>query len=397
MSLAQKIPLEKLVKIIGGGTPSTSVPEYFNGNIPWVTPKDMKQWLISDSIDHISNDAVANSAAKIIPSHAVLVVLRSGVLKHTLPVGINIKPVTLNQDMKALVCGDDLYPTYLARFLKFKEQFLLRKIRGTTADNLPLDSLKSLEIPLLPIAEQRRIAVILDRADAVRRKRQEAIALTEELLRSTFLEMFGDPVKNPKGWTIVALGTLLTDIESGWSPPCDSREAEAEEWGVLKLGAITRGHFDATQNKALFPDTPPRPEFEVKAGDLLITRKNTYELVGTSTFVYTTRAKLMLPDLIFRLCPTKEIDSVYLWQVLSQKSMRLQLSKLASGTSGSMPNISKARLRTLCVPLPPLVKQIKYRDFVLKFWRQQKNQNTTFQFTDDLFNSLLQKAFRGIL
>jgi type I restriction enzyme S subunit len=275
-----------------------------------------------------------------------------------------------------------------------------QRVAGGTAGSMPKISgakLKELQISLPPIEEQRRIAAILDRADAVRRKRQEAIALTEELLRSAFLEMFGDPVANPKEWEMVALEDCLIDIESGWSPECDSRTAEAEEWGVLKLGAVTYGHFDPDQNKALFPDTIPRPELEVKVGDLLITRKNTYELVGASAYVYSTRSKLLLPDLIFRLCLKASIDPVYLWQVLSQKSTRTQLSKLASGTSGSMPNISKARLRTLLVSLPPMENQMKYRNFVMHFWKQQYQQKGSSQVTDDLFNSLLQKAFRGEL
>ncbi|MGA9383302.1 MAG: restriction endonuclease subunit S [Phormidium sp.] len=268
---------------------------------------------------------------------------------------------------------------------------------GTALKQLPVSKVLEIRIPLPPIAQQRRIAEILDRADAVRRKRREAIELTEELLRSAFLEMFSDPVTNPKGWEITTLANLLTDIESGWSPECDSRQAKSEEWGVLKLGAVTWGHFDPTQNKALLPDTSPRPALEVKVGDLLVARKNTYELVGASAFVHSTRSKLMLPDLIFRLHLTKEIDPVYLWQVLSQKTIRLKLSKLASGTSGSMPNISKARLRTLLLPLPPLEIQIRYREIVNQIWKQQEQQKNSFLVTSDLFNSLLQRAFRGEL
>ena len=135
---------------------------------------------------------------------------------------------------------------------------------GSTVLGIKQSELRKVKLFYPPIAEQRRIAAILDRADAVRRKRKEAIALTEELLRSAFLEMFGNPVVNSKEWETTALGNLLTDIESGWSPECDSREAEAEEWGVLKLGAVTRRHFDPTQNKALLPGTSPRPELEVK-------------------------------------------------------------------------------------------------------------------------------------
>ena len=231
----------------------------------------------------------------------------------------------------------------------------------------------------------------------MRRKRKEAIALTEDLLRSTFLEMFGDPVTNPKGWDTTTLGEVLTDIESGWSPKCDPREAKKEEWGVLKLGAVTYGDYNEAEHKTLLQEYVPRPEIEVKQGDLLFSRKNTYELVGASAYVYQTRPGLMLPDLIFRLCCKAEVDSVYLWQALSRKTVRSQLTGLASGSSGSMPNISKSRLRTLTVPIPPLPLQQKYRSIAQGLRINQQRQEKNCELIEDLFNSLLQRAFRGDL
>ena len=104
------VALDDLVSVSGGGTPSKSRPEIFTGQIPWVSPKDMKCWEIFDSQDHITQEAIDNSSTKLIGTGAVLVVIRSGVLKHSLPVAINRVLVTLNQDMKALVCTDRTIP-----------------------------------------------------------------------------------------------------------------------------------------------------------------------------------------------------------------------------------------------------------------------------------------------
>ena len=287
---------------------------------------------------------------------------------------------------------------YLALYLRTNGQREIKiKTKATSQPKLALFRIEELEIPLPPIDEQRRIATILDKADAVRRKRKEVIALTEDLLRSAFLEMFGDPATNPKGWNTTTLGEALSDIESGWSPKCDPREAKKEEWGVLKLGAVTYGDYNESEHKTLLPEYVPRPEIEVKRGDLLFSRKNTYELVGASAYVYQTRSGLMLPDLIFRLCCRAEVDSVYLWQALSQKTTRSQLTGLASGSSGSMPNISKSRLRTLTVPIPPLPLQQKYRSVAQRLRINQQRQVKNCGLTEDLFNSLLQRAFRGDL
>jgi type I restriction enzyme, S subunit len=278
--------------------------------------------------------------------------------------------------------------------------FVQEMIRQSTGASYPAVSdtiVKAYTIPLPPLEEQKRIAAILDKADAIRRKRSLAIALTDELLRSTFLDMFGDPVTNPKGWRELELNDILIKIDSGWSPKCDSREADSDEWGMLKLGAITWGHYNSLENKALLPETRPRPELEVKSGDLLFSRKNTYELVGASAYVHTTRAKLLLPDLIFRLCLSENVDPIYVWQTLSRETMRNELSRLASGSSGSMPNISKARLKKLCIPIPPLELQLKYREIVNKFWQYEADLKENQETSDNLFNSLLQKAFRGEL
>ena len=290
-------------------------------------------------------------------------------------------------------------PRYLWHFMRTKHfRAILNHISpSTTIKTIRAPDLKKTKIPLPSLEEQKRIAEILDRADAIRQKRKRAIALTEELARSTFLEMFGDPVINPKGWEVKKLDALLLDIESGWSPKCESRQAEPNEWGVLKLDSISSGYFDPEENKAMFSDSSPRPDLEVKNNDLLFSRKNTYQLVGATAFVHQTRSKLMLPDLIFRLRLTNQVDPIFLWQALSTKTMRYELSRLASGTSGSMPNISKKRLRTLPVIVPPLELQIKYNKLINKILCKKDRQNLAFTYSNNFFNSLLQRAFKGEL
>ena len=186
-------PLGALVEMIGGGTPSKLCSEFYEGHIPWVTPKDMKSWYIDDAQDHITEEAVASSSTKVVAPHSVLLVIRSGVLKHTLPVAINRVPVALNQDMKALRCRANLDPAFLARYLQHRAPVLLQTIRGTTADNISSDVIRNLDVPLLPMEKQLRIATILDRADTIRRKRREADSLAGALSASKFTDSFGHP------------------------------------------------------------------------------------------------------------------------------------------------------------------------------------------------------------
>ncbi|MCA2711522.1 MAG: restriction endonuclease subunit S [Microcystis sp. M015S2] len=390
------IPLGDCCQIISGSTPKRNKPEYWGGDIPWVTPKDLgklKTPVLKDAPEKITEAGYKSCSTTLLPQGSILFSSRA-------PIGyvaIAGRPMCTNQGFKSLVPNEYVHSPYLYWCMRKYASDIEALGSGTTFKEVSKGIVERFIIPLPPLEEQRRIAAILDKADGVRRKRKEAIRLTDELLKSTFLEMFGDPVTNPKGWEVRELGDCVKDIESGWSPKCDTRQAEPEEWGVLKLGAVTYGHFNPDENKAMLPDDVPRQELEIKTGDLLVTRKNTYELVGASAFVQMTRPKLMLPDLIFRLRLIDGIDPVYVWQTLSQKTMRLKLSGLAGGTAGSMPNISKARLRTLPFPVPPQLLQLKYREIFNQFWLKKEHQKESEEISENLFNSLLQKAFRGEL
>jgi Type I restriction modification DNA specificity domain len=157
--------LGEVVAVVGGGTPSTKQPAYWAGDIPWVSPKDMKSDEVGDSIDKISAQAIEDSAATLIPSGAVLVVVRSGILAHTVPVALATRPLTVNQDLKALCPSPVLEPRYLYYFMRAAQPELLRKVtRSATVHRLSTASLTSLEMPVPPIAEQRYVVATLDEA-----------------------------------------------------------------------------------------------------------------------------------------------------------------------------------------------------------------------------------------
>ncbi len=269
---------------------------------------------------------------------------------------------------------------------------------GAVVKNLNIDLVRGVEIPLPPLKEQQRIAAILDKADEIRRKREQAIALTDELLRSAFLEMFGDPVTNPMGWPEYQLESLLSDIQGGWSPTCDARPADNDEWGVLKLGAVTQCKYVDTENKALV-EAEPKANLEVHVGDVLFTRKNTYALVAACALVRETRSRLMFPDLVFRLriADTARLKPEYLWGVLSHPGKRACVQRLAGGTSGSMPNISKSKLREEKIPIPNIETQRRFADLVDSLAESTRSLRNHQQTHEYLVGSLTQAAFRGEL
>jgi type I restriction enzyme S subunit len=161
-NLLGRFPTEKLSSlgdVFGGGTPSKQNADFWSGDIPWISPKDMKQRYLSDASLHISQDAIEGSSAKLISSQSVLFVVRGMILIHTLPVAVNTVPVAINQDMKAITPSSDIAADFLAAMIRGAEQQLLSKVEvaGHGTRRLQTQHWASLAIPVPPVAEQEKI------------------------------------------------------------------------------------------------------------------------------------------------------------------------------------------------------------------------------------------------
>jgi type I restriction enzyme S subunit len=156
-------------QFVGGGTPDKGNVEYWNGDIPWVSPKDMKSPEITDTEDHLTEAGLDASAARLVQPGNVLLVMRSGILRHSIPIAINRVPTALNQDMRALIPGPSLEARYLARLVEGHQRELLNvwSKEGTTVESLESDLVGNTEIAMPPLSQQRAIADYLDR-EAVR-------------------------------------------------------------------------------------------------------------------------------------------------------------------------------------------------------------------------------------
>jgi type I restriction enzyme, S subunit len=158
-------PLSMLGNWSGGGTPSKRVPGFWlRGTLPWVSPKDMKSAVIYDSQDHITEAALEASATNLIAPGSVLIVTRSGILQHTLPVATTTRPVTINQDIKALTPARGVVPEYLAWGIRAHAQRILRECSkgGTTVQSVETNLLLRFTIPIAPTFEQGRIVAAIE-------------------------------------------------------------------------------------------------------------------------------------------------------------------------------------------------------------------------------------------
>ena len=258
--------------------------------------------------------------------------------------------------------------------------------------------LKQLKIPLPPLAEQKKIAAILDAADQLRQKDQQLINHYTALSQSLFLEMFGDPVGNSKDWNLQQFGDCLLDIVGGKSVGGEERPLVDGEMAVLKISAVTSGVFNPKQYKVVEAKNIPTTLVLPKPGDLLFSRANTRELVGATCVVDRSYEQLFLPDKIWRLVLNRDVaNNWYIKYLLGHEGFRENMRKVATGTSGSMLNISKAKLLKLQIPLPSIELQNRFAENNLAILEQVRHIQANLEKSETLFNSLLQKAFKGEL
>lgn len=269
-----------------------------------------------------------------------------------------------------------------------------KHLHGATMKHVNRREFLDTLVAVPPNNEQRRIAAILDQAGGLRAKRRQILAHLDLLAQSIFREMFGDGYIYER----VTLGDVVSRIDNGSSPLCESRPASPIEWGVLKLGAVTYGVFRPEDNKAFLGDTESMTGNEVQRGDVLMTRKNTRDLVGAVALVDDVRPRLLLPDLIFRLhLDSDRVDRRYFHALMMSPGKREAVRNLSSGSAASMPNISKSRLRQLPIELPPRPVQREFASRMKAVDVHRVAMSRAIAADDELVASLQSRAFRGEL
>ena len=162
----------------------------------------------------------------------------------------------------------------------------------------------------------------------------------------------------PEHWTMTRLRFVTTCIEQGWSPQCNNQPASEEQWGVLKVGCVNGESFDENENKSLPEHLEPKLRYEVKSGDILVSRANTKALLGSAAIVKNVRPRLLLCDKLYRIKSNLLIEPEYLVRFMRSTIARYQYEMNATGTSGSMQNIGQDTLKNLPIPLPPKDEQV---------------------------------------
>jgi type I restriction enzyme S subunit len=231
-----------LVTMISGGTPSKANSAYWNGTIPWVSGKDMKVDRLYDSEDHVTELGAMNGT-RLVPAGTILIVVRGMILAKEFPVAIAMRPVTFNQDLKALQCEPDVDPQFLFYWLQ-AHSYEIRGIADEAAHGtkrLQTDRLQNLPVSLPPLPVQREIASILSAYDDLIENNTRRIAILEEMARRLYREWFID-FRFPGHEQVRMVESELGPIPEGWE--------------VKRLGDLAREHRRGVSPDLLSPDTP---------------------------------------------------------------------------------------------------------------------------------------------
>ena len=384
------LPLGKICILHSGGTPRRSNNKYYGGNIPWakIADLDTENGIVVDTEEYITVEGLQAINNRIFPKGSILLAMYGSIGK----LAIAGRDISCNQAILGIQIKDKehLDINYLRLWLTSIKATLEFQGRGVTQQNISKSIVEKLEIPLPPLEEQRRIAAILDKADGVRRKRKEAIRLTEELLKSTFLEMFGDPVTNPKGWEIAKLGDF-GKILTGNTPPRSVSENYGDEIEWIKSDNITTPEHFLTEAEEKLSAKGKKIARTVPNGSVLVTCiAGSRSSIGRAAL---TDREVAFNQQINAVVPNSDVDPYFLYGQLFVAQHLVQ----AQSTDSMKGMVNKSKFSSIEFIKPPSQKQQKFGKWFLGFHRYYMNLISGEEQSENLFNSLLQRAFRGEL
>lgn len=386
------VPITKVARVVGGATPKTDNPNFWDGYIDWATPKDLSDFrekFISSTPRKITDAGLRGCAAKVLPVGSVLFSSRA-------PIGhiaINTVPMATNQGFKSFVPGPELDASFLYWWLDANREQLQAMGTGATFKEVSKAVVERIEIPLPSKEEQRRIAAILDQADELRRLRTSALGKLNTLGQAVFHETFGDPASNPRGWPIGVIGDLLEEAKYG-----SSGKANSEERGLpmLRMGNVTYdGRIDLSDLKHIELTDKEFGKYTTRPGDLLFNRTNSKELVG-KTAVVTQAEPMAIAGYLVRGRANARGNTYYISGYLNSTHGKAVLRNMCKNIVG-MANINAKEFQSIPIAIPPVELQRSYAEKLGCLRAEEAQFQASLGIASTLFSSLQHRAFRGEL
>lgn len=382
-----RVKLKDIFDLQMGKTPSRSNLEYWNTtDYKWISIADLTKTskYIFETKEYLSKSAIKDSGIKVIPANTV-------VMSFKLSIG---KTAITKEDMysnEAIMAFKDkhvinIIPEYIFYLFKYKnwEECSNKAVMGKTLNKA---TLSEIEVEICSIEKQRQIVNILDKIMAVDGRKQE-LQLLDELIKARFVEMFGDPVKNPKGWEVVTIGDIVTEVRYGTSKPA----VEGGKYPYLRMNNLTAdGHLDLNDLKYIDIPDDEIEKCVVRKGDVLFNRTNSIELVG-KTVVFDLQEDMIIAGYIIRVRLNKRLLPEILSQYMNLEALKDILRSMAKGAVNQA-NINAQELQSIKVYIPDMELQKQFIEMKNQVDKSKVAVQKALDETQILFDSLMQKYF----
>lgn len=385
-SVPEHWKIEKLkfcARFVGGGTPSKDNDEFWGGDVPWVSPKDMKRPRIDDTEDKITVAALGSSACTLIAPGAVLIVVRSGILQHTIPVAMNDVAVALNQDMKALLPDERVQCAFLA----YQIQGCQRELRefwvkqGATVESIEQQRMADSSFALPDLGEQQSITIYLDREtariDALLAEKDSLIGLLREYRQSVISErLSGEMLPGsasgcdwaphlPTGWLFKRL-KHLGQVRSGIAKGKNTDGCEIVEMPYLRVANVQDGYLALDEISTIEVAVADAARYLLQPGDVLMNEGGDYDKVGRGAVWHGEVQPCLHQNHVFAVRP--EDPDMAEWIAATTQALYAKLYFMNNAKqSTNLASISQSNVKELPVLLPPKQE----RDAILAEVRQQ--------------------------
>ena len=383
----QTVKLSDVCTIVSGSTPKTDEPAFWNGTLKWVTPAELRDdtIFVTDTERHITEAAARSAHLTPFPAGTVLLSSRAPIGK----TAIAGAEMYCNQGFKNLICSDRINNRYLYYFLTSRTRYLNDLGRGATFKEISKTIVENIEIPLPPLAEQQRIVRELQQVGALLANRRQVDEKLAELPKARFVEMFGDPVVNPRGWEKQRISNISIRANNGMARRGNDPDGNI----VLRLVELQDGYIDYQAPNRILLTPGEKEKYLLTEGDFLFARVNgNPENVGRCAVFHDIGEPVYHNDHIIRYHFNQHIDGTYLSALLNSYYGKWQMhSKIK--TSAGQYTISQDGIGEVEVPLPPLDLQRRFAAFARACAAQRAACARQIAVLETLRGKLLQDAF----
>ena len=387
--------LDECTRIVGGSTPKTSVKEYWDGHICWATPKDLSELefpYLEETPRKITEAGLNSCGAEILPENSVLFSSRA-------PIGhvaINLVPMATNQGFKSFIPNSEkIEAKFLYHWLCKNRAYFNHLGNGATFKEVSKAIVSQVEIPLPPIAEQKRIAAILDKAEELRSLRRKALVELDAIVQSIFLEMFGDPLKNPNNFPIRKLRELCSHvIDCPHSTPIYA--SEITPYACVRSSDIQNSELTFSDTKYIkLEEYKKRIERGVpQQGDVVYCREGAR--FGNAALITDDTPPICLGQRMMLFRPeVRKARGEFIWGYLSSPIAYHQALREVGGSAS--PHINIRDITAFQIPVPPLDRQCEFAQRISAIKKLKHIQRESLAQLDALFASLQHRAFQGEL